>query len=237
MMTPALFEDEWILAIHKPSGLPSQSLGKEGQETAEDLVQRRNPHTPLRLCHRLDTGTSGVLLFAKSDPVFDEMRLRFKERKIRKFYDAFCREADGPFKSGVFPLPRVIDLPLAHHPKSAKRMIALPAGKRREHRGKPLPAVSVIHAITPDRFSGAPCLKVEIEIKTGVMHQIRVHLAHLGLPILGDPLYGPQKEPPRDEMPPVPRLGLHAKRVEFELRGFRYSIEAGQSNRLTGCFP
>ncbi|NDG85264.1 MAG: RluA family pseudouridine synthase [Proteobacteria bacterium] len=225
-MTPTLFEDEWILAVYKPSGLPSQSLGVQGQETAEDLIQRQNPHATLRLCHRLDTGTSGVLLFAKSDAVFEEIRMRFRERSIKKFYDAFCRENAGPFGSRPLVLPHTIDLPLAHHPKSKKRMIPLPEGKRRQYRGKPLPALSIIHEIHPDRFMGAHCLKVQVEIKTGVMHQIRVHLAHIGLPLLGDPLYGSTNGTSGSEPHPAPRLGLHARKIAFELGGFRYSIEA-----------
>jgi 23S rRNA pseudouridine955/2504/2580 synthase len=223
-MLEPLFEDELILAVSKGSGLPSQTLKDSAQETAETILGALRPGLSLHLLHRLDTGTSGVLLFAKSKAAFDEIRLKFKNREIRKFYRARCALRTSREKSAISArlpvLPCTIDLPLAHHPKSKKRMIALPPGRRREYRGKPLPAITLLHGMKPGpEVSAESSLEFEIEIKTGVMHQIRVHLAESGFPILGDPIYG------RD-LPPYPRLALHAERVEFELRGFRYRIES-----------
>ena len=220
-MLELLFEDERILAFHKPTGLPSQSQAHSSQETAESLAKALRPNEDLHLLHRLDTGTSGVLLFSKSKESFDEIRLLFKNRKIRKFYRARCWG-----RSQNHTPPPVIDTPLAHHPKSKKRMIAIPEGLHRIYRGKPLQAITLIHdwgevrAPQESEFSDAPpTFEFKLEIKTGVMHQIRVHLAHLGFPIHGDSLYG------RD-LPPYPRLALHAERVELEDRGYRYRIES-----------
>ncbi|MBU6153200.1 MAG: RluA family pseudouridine synthase [Bdellovibrionales bacterium] len=231
-MLEPIFEDESILAIEKESGVPSQTQTHSSLESIEALVGRLRPAEELHLLHRLDTGTSGVLLFAKSRSIFDEIRLKFKNREIRKFYRARCgmRPTNPVEAPTALTLPMTLDLPLAHHPKSKKRMIALPTGLRRDYRGKPLSAISIIHKMKPislpcaftDEISG---IEFEIEIKTGVMHQIRVHLSHLGFPILGDPLYG-------RNLPPFPRLALHAERVEFHYKGYQYRIESDAKEGL-----
>jgi 23S rRNA pseudouridine1911/1915/1917 synthase len=218
-MLVRLFENDRILAVNKPTGTPSVSLSHSRDKSMEDEVVREFPLAPPQLLHRLDTGTSGVLLFAKDPITFDEMRLKFKHRMIQKDYWAFVR-APAPLPR-AFELPRVIRVPLGHHPKSKKRMIPLPEGLRRSIRGKPLPAETWIHQCQPGAFFEQDCLRLNIEITTGVMHQIRVHLAYIGMPILGDPLYGKPKEAPA-----TLRLGLHARNIGFELGGFRYSIEA-----------
>ncbi len=217
-MLRVIFEDDWILAVNKPSGMPSASHGKEGQITAEDAIRVTRLGTPPILCHRLDTGTSGVLLFAKSQEIHAEIRSRFQNRQIHKHYTAYCSAAPF-FQIEKIRTPFRIETPLAHHPKSAKRMIPLPEGLRRSHRGKPLPALTWIDQLSKAVFLNTPCLRVDVRIETGVMHQIRVHLSHLGLPILGDPLYGATTPDPG-------RLALHARKIAFELRGFRYEIEA-----------
>ena len=228
-MLEFLFEDDLILAVRKPSGLPSQTQSRPDdpenrvQETAQSRMAGLRPDLSFHLLHRLDTGTSGVLLFAKSKEVFDEIRLKFKNREIKKFYRAWSGRVPTKTKTRIEEitgLPFEITIPLGHHPKSKKRMIPLPEGLKREHRGKPLPAISILHAMReiqiPGGLSGT---EFEIEIKTGVMHQIRVHLSHLGFPILGDPIYA-------SKLPEFPRLALHAERVEFEFRGFSYRIES-----------
>jgi 23S rRNA-/tRNA-specific pseudouridylate synthase len=107
-------------------------------------------------------------------------------------------------------LPHLINLEIAHDAKSAKRMrvldpgLALPLNQQlRRIRGKPQPALTVILTATPIQ-SGH--VELEVEIQTGVMHQIRVHLAHLGFPILGDPLYSKT---------PSERLWLHASTLKM----------------------
>ena len=80
-----------------------------------------------------------------------------------------------------------------------------------------MPAETWIHRAEPAQFEGRSCLRLEVEITTGVMHQIRVHLSHSGFPILGDPLYGKSE---------AARLALHAHQVSFELEGYQYDISA-----------
>lgn len=221
-MLVRLLEDARILAVFKPSGTPSVTLRKSRLRSMEDEVFNEFPSDTPLLLHRLDTGTSGVLLFAKSQGVFNEMRFKFKSRSIEKHYWAFVHPKEAFHSSEPNSFPEAIRIPLGHHPKSKKRMIPLPPGLRRSFRGKTLPAETLIHGKESVRFEGHPCERLDVEITTGVMHQIRVHLAFRGTPILGDPLYG-GKEPIR--------LGLHARSIAFELQGFQYRIKAP----LDGC--
>ena len=217
-MIEILFEDQWLLAVNKESGLPSEDHQTPGQVTLESSMKATFPDSDLKLLHRLDTQTSGVVLFAKGDATYLEFRDKFKNKEINKHYKAFCEVG---LQAPALPVqgPLCIHLPIAHHPKSKKRMIVIPEGLKRSYRGKPIPAETRVHKITPLRFEGIDALCFEVEIPTGVMHQIRVHLAHLGHPILGDPLYSKSGIQ-------APRLALHAERMEFEWKGFHYRIEA-----------
>jgi 23S rRNA-/tRNA-specific pseudouridylate synthase len=223
-MLDPVFEDDFILALNKPSGLPSQNQQDPEQDTAERRVKNASTNSPFTLLHRLDTGTSGVLLFAKSEAVFHEMREKFRNRTLTKTYIAWS-EASRPLDSPELPLR--IDHPLAHHPQNKKKMIVLPEGKFRRYRGKPLPALTWIDSIQEVSLPGLQALRIVVRIETGVMHQIRVHLAHSGLPLVGDPLYGNREDPSRGL-----RLGLHAWSVEFDLRGARYLIRAPEPTTL-----
>jgi 23S rRNA pseudouridine1911/1915/1917 synthase len=206
-----LYEDENIFALDKPSGMPSVPLSAEETDSAVSAALKhlgsyetfleigRHARHPLEggILHRLDTGTSGVLVFAKSIEEFERLKKAWKTPLVRKFYRALV-----PASTYATP-PFVIDSEIAHDAKSSKKMISLPSQSR--IRGNPLPAKTRILAIHPHK-SG---LEVSIEIETGVMHQIRVHLASVGLPILGDPLYGVKTDS---------RLMLHHERLDLPLR-------------------
>lgn len=213
-----LFEDAHLLAVNKPSGVPSHSLRKDlesGQDrTVEAQVLREHPGA--HLLHRLDTGTSGVLLFAKNDSVFAEMREKFKLKDLKKFYIAW---SDAEHALPHFPLK--IEVPLGHHPKSAKRMVIADPAHRNSIRGKTFPALTHLFGARPVEREGLRLTEFDLQIITGVTHQIRVHLKHIGFPLLGDKIYNPRARDDHDH-----RLGLHARRVEFSLRGHRYEIEA-----------
>jgi 23S rRNA-/tRNA-specific pseudouridylate synthase len=222
MRLKSLFEDDRILAIHKPSGLASHSLG-DTDPSCELLLRAQRPELTLFLAHRLDTGTSGVLIFAKTEAAFEGLREQFKLKKIKKEYRAWSEKT--PSRETVLKtlsFPYRINLSLAHHAKSKKRMIALPPEKHRHLRGKPIAALSILHSVHEEVFFGISAFRFELEIVTGVMHQIRVHLESLGFPLIGDPVY---EKVDREEKP---RLGLHARKISFVLGSYHYEISADE---------
>ena len=99
-------------------------------------------------------------------------------------------------------------------------MIAIPHQASRTFRGKPIPAVTILHHLSDDVFFGIPAIRFDLEIVTGVMHQIRVHLQSLGFALIGHPIY---EKPLRE---PEVRLGLHARQIHFTLRNRTYDISS-----------
>jgi 23S rRNA pseudouridine1911/1915/1917 synthase len=224
-MLHTLFEDHSIIAIEKPSGLPSHSL-TEDQVSCESTLKQERPSETLFLAHRLDTGTSGVLVFAKNESTYNEIREQFKLKKIQKRYLAWSENtAERSAQTDTLRFPHTLDWPLAHHAKSKKRMIALTLGTERNFRGKAIPALSILHGMQEETFADLPALKFDLEIVTGVMHQIRVHLATLGFPLIGDTIYERS-----ERMTPI-RLALHARKISFQLGGFLYEIESDRDLR------
>jgi 23S rRNA pseudouridine1911/1915/1917 synthase len=253
---PVLFEDEDLLVLHKNSGTPSVPLEPHENRTAVSSALRyleasntekikeanKDSHKnsvqtfiqigkssghPLEagLLHRLDTGTSGVLAFAKNKTEFDRIRALWKTPHVRKFYRAIvCSNTLSPLE--LKRLPFTITTPIGHDPKSSKRMLALTGDGDRSIRGKSLDAIT--HILGAKFFSqgSTPLWELQLEIETGVMHQIRVHLSSIGLPILGDPLYG-SKIPLSADSLLVSRLFLHHERLELLLRnGTVISVQA-----------
>ena len=219
-----IFEDEHLIAVNKPSGTPSNTLEESSVEfpSVEEQIGRLYAPNSTYLLHRLDVGTSGVLLFARSKEAFEEMRNLFRLKKIKKLYWAWSEET---FQGN---LPLEITKEIAHHPKSKKRMLVVEPEKMSKrpqtfYRGKPLPAHSKILGMDKCEWMGRTLYRYDVEIITGVMHQIRVHLKHVGLPLVGDPIYGTQKA---EDPTLFPRLGLHAHSIEFKLFDYLYQIEA-----------
>jgi len=189
-----LYEDDELVAVDKPAGRHSapQRAGETGT-VAQALLARYpqmagvgfSPREP-GLCHRLDYWTSGVLLAAKSQAMFDAVRAAFERHEVRKEYLALA--------SGGPPERFVVDAPIAHPARRAARVsVGAKHGRgaieaRTEfvvvQRG---PAFTLLRAIC----------------QTGAMHQIRAHAAHAGFPLLGDEIYGGPPEP-------AGRFWLHA---------------------------
>ena len=196
-----LYEDEALFAVDKPAGLPSHPLKAREQGTLVNAVLARFPAQarlkPAReagLVHRLDNETSGVLLFAKNPEALTGLRALSQAGKMRKVYLA---RVVGALKGRG-----KIEFPIAHDPKNAKRMRA--ARSPEESKAwKARPAITRYKSLEQDAGSSL----LEVEIAVGARHQIRVHLAALGHPLLGDPLYGGPK---------AKRMALHALEVGFE---------------------
>ena len=195
-----LFEDEWLLVIDKPSGLSVHPGAGAKQGTVLDIFRYHYPQVdemddPERpgIVHRLDKDTSGVLILAKTEEALEKMQELFQEREMQKTYLALV-SGHMRFRNGT------IDLPLARSLKNRARFEV--AGEDREDRRDAVTDFSVIREF--EKFT-----YVRLTPKTGRTHQLRVHLAHFGNPVLGDFLYGKSKG--KD----FPRLALHAQRIEF----------------------
>ncbi len=195
-----LFEDEWLLVIDKPVGLVVHPGAGEKRETVLDLFRHEYPQINEMaenerpgIVHRLDKDTSGVLILAKSEEAVRKMQELFQEREMQKTYLALVA-GSMRFRNGT------IDQPLARSLRNRARYEVV--GEDREDRREAFTEFSVIREFNKFTF-------VRLMPRTGRTHQLRVHLAHFGCPVLGDILYGKSKG--KD----FPRLALHAFRIEF----------------------
>lgn len=202
-----IYEDNHLLAADKPSGLPSQP-DASGDASLDALARdylRRKYNKPgevyLGLLHRLDRPTSGVVLMAKTSKAASRMAECFRRREVAKTYLALVESRSRPAAQG-----ECADW-LA--PMKNGSMQALPhkINDAREAR---------LHYRLVGHDAGTGVALLEVELLTGVKHQIRCQLAALGLPVVGDHRYGPLGKPAR----PRPVLGgrailLHAWRAGF----------------------
>lgn len=209
-----LWEDDHVLIVDKPAGLLSvPSAPDAGPEdtvlarVAEYVAHLRPGRPYVGVVHRLDRMTSGALAFALSPEARAGLRALIRAHRIERRYLALVAGTPRGEKG-------VVEVPLADAYRSGRRHVA--------RNGEPArPARTRFRVV--ERFPGAALLEVELE--TGRQHQIRIHLAHLGLPILGDRVYGG----PRPRVPGAPRQLLHAQRLGFEhpLTGERVRAESG----------
>lgn len=223
-MLTLLAESTDLLIVDKPAGLPSVARSSadpsSGQsDHAEARLQALRPDLAhAQALHRLDTDTSGCLVFAKNSAAFERLRAVWAENNgvVGKYYRAIV--VAGPLTPALARAPFVIDAPIAHHNHSSKRMIALIDGRSR-HRGRPQPARTEVlkwHPLTASQRQrlgvpdGIDAFDLELRIVSGARHQIRVHLASLGHPVFGDVLYSPPALRAHSS-----RLWLHAWRVQL----------------------
>jgi 23S rRNA pseudouridine1911/1915/1917 synthase len=173
-----LYEDNSIAVINKPPGLVVHpSAGHEKRTLVHGLLYRCNQLSsgdPIRpgVVHRLDKDTSGVMVIAKSNKAHDHLAQQFKKREIKKRYLALVHGAAEKEKG-------IIDLPISRHPVRRKEMsISLSKGREAMSEWEVVSVFSL----------GFSLLK--ITPYTGRTHQIRVHMAYMGYPIVGDAVYG-----------------------------------------------
>ena len=200
---PILHQDDAVLVVDKPAGLLTVATvpGAEDEDTAqaraEDYVRHLRPgNSYLGIVHRIDRDTSGAVAFALTPTARERLRALFRAHRIERRYLALVRGQPGG-EGGA------IDMPLHEAYRTGRRRIARPGEPSR-------PALTRYRVL--ERFPGAALL--ELELGTGRQHQIRVHLAHLGTPVLGDPVYGAGGGGP--SLPKIRRQMLHARLLAFE---------------------
>lgn len=200
---PVLYEDETVLIVDKPAGLLAVPTSPDaiGEDTAlarvQDYVRHLRPRKPyVGVVHRIDRDTSGALAFALSPAARPPMRELFREHRIERRYAALV-QGDPRGEQGR------IDLPIHDVYEGGRRRVARAGEPSR-------PALTLWTVV--ERFAGAALL--DVELRTGRQHQIRVHLAQIGIPILGDPVYGRGRAGPAAP-PAAPRQMLHARLLAF----------------------
>ncbi len=193
-------EDEDIVVVSKPVGVAAHpSLGWDGP-TVLGVLAARGIRTATSgaaerqgIVHRLDVGTSGLMVVAKTEIAYSVLKRAFKERTVEKIYHAVVQGHPDP-------LVGTIDAPIGRHPNHSWKFAVTPDGKD-----------SITHYETLEAFVGASLL--EIHLETGRTHQIRVHMAAHRHPCVGDPLYG--ADPTMSAKLGLDRQWLHAYELAF----------------------
>jgi 23S rRNA pseudouridine1911/1915/1917 synthase len=178
------YEDAHVIVIDKPAGLRSQEVRGDAWDTLIARVQREIDARAI-LLHRLDRDASGLVLFPRGEGPHRALQAALDAGRIDRRYVARVR--------GRLEAARTIDLPIARDPRDSRRRVTGPGGDEARSDVMPL-------------SSGTDESVVRLVLHTGRTHQLRVHLAAIGHPILGDSLYGG---------PPASRLCLHAYEITF----------------------
>lgn len=194
------YDDDDIVVVDKPAGVAAHpSVGWEGPTVLGALaaagfrVATSGAAERQGIVHRLDVGTSGLMVVAKTERAYPVLKAAFKEREVEKVYHAVVQGHPDP-------LSGTIDAPVGRHPSHSWKFAVVPDGKP-----------SITHYETIEAFPRASLLEVHLE--TGRTHQIRVHMAAHRHPCVGDPLYG--GDPVLSERLGLTRQWLHAHRLGF----------------------
>lgn len=192
---PIIYEDEHVIVINKPAGVLTHAKGEVSEEfTVADFVRPRmkEPDSTNRpgIVHRLDRDTSGVIVCTKDATTKTLIQKQFQDRKAHKTYLAVVRGTPKQHSA-------TLDLPLERNPKKPSTHRVGPNGKS---------AITRYEVVA----SNATYSVIRLYPETGRTHQLRVHLAYIGTPIVGDRLYGSEKSP-------IKRLCLHAEALEITI--------------------
>jgi 23S rRNA pseudouridine1911/1915/1917 synthase len=224
-----LYEDTDLAVINKPAGLVCHAgAGVRSGTLVNALLHRMGPletGDPGRpgIVHRLDKFTSGVMVVAKNKPAHRNLSQQFKNREVKKEYIALVYGVPSPATG-------TIDVPLGRDPQNRKKI----SGRARRKR------IAVTHYKIEEDLGSLALLKIRIE--TGRTHQIRVHLAHKGHPVVGDVLYGGNRirnlsAGLSNAVKELQRPFLHSHRLEFRhpQSGGILSFESGLPPELLKC--
>ncbi|WP_061960358.1 RluA family pseudouridine synthase [Demequina flava] len=210
------YEDEDIVVVDKPVGVAAHpSPGWTGPTVVGGLaaagvtVSQLGPPERQGIVHRLDVGTSGLMVVARSDIAYTELKRAFKERTVEKVYHAIAQ-------GHLDPTEGTIDAPIGRHPKSDWKFAVMQDGKD-----------SITHYKVLEMFPAASLL--EIHLETGRTHQIRVHMTAMRHPLVGDLTYG--SDPVLAKRLGLSRQWLHAHELAFAHPAH------GEEVRVTSQYP
>ena len=212
-----LFEDEAVLVIDKPAGLVVHPAPGHADGTLVNAVLAHCGDSLLGvggerrpgIVHRLDKDTSGVMIVAKSDAALNGLMPQFADHSIEREYLAFTSGVPEPSRG-------TIDEPIGRHPVDRKRQAVTSRGRNAR-----------THFRVEQAYAAAAAM-VRCTLETGRTHQIRVHLAHIGHPLLGDPVYGRAGKKRMAELGPAKAL------VESLGRQALHAVLLGCSHPITG---
>lgn len=194
-------DDDDIVVVDKPAGVAAHpSMGWEGPTVLGALagagyrIATSGAAERAGIVHRLDVGTSGLMVVAKTEAAYSALKRAFHDREVEKIYHALVQGHPDP-------LAGTIDAPIGRHPGASWRFAITADGK-----------ASVTHYETLEAFPSAALLRVQLE--TGRTHQIRVHMAAQRHPCAGDAMYG--ADPTISQRLGLTRQWLHAQRLGFE---------------------
>ncbi len=200
-----VYEDDQVLVINKPPGLVVHPAAGNPDGTLLNALLHHDPALAAvpraGIVHRLDKDTSGLMVVARTLAAQTALVEQLQARTVSREYDAIC--------VGVMTAGGTVDAPIGRHPKDRKRQAVTASGK---------PAVT--HYRVVERFRAHTHVRCKLE--TGRTHQIRVHLAHLRYPLVGDPVYGGRLKLPagasetlKEILREFPRQALHARKLAF----------------------
>ncbi|WP_158945219.1 RluA family pseudouridine synthase [Granulicella sp. S190] len=210
----ALFNDPHLLAVNKPSGLPTLPGGGFLENTLLRLVQKQTPNA--NPVHRLGRATTGIVLFAKTPQAASQLSTHWNTPRVQKIYRAL---AQNVAQQDAYEI--LTPIGLVPHPRLGSVWAASPTGKPGS---KPSKSLAKVISRTTNTTT------FEVSLYSGRPHQIRIHLASIGHPLLGDPLYGITGQPLED-LPGLPGDGgylLHAQSLRFHhpITGEQINLEA-----------
>jgi 23S rRNA pseudouridine1911/1915/1917 synthase len=199
-----VYEDESLLVLNKPAGLVVHPAAGHRDGTLVNAILHHCPDLSALpragVVHRLDKDTSGLMVVAKTLQAHHDLVEQLQERSVKRQYAAVC--------IGAMTGGGTVDLPIGRHPRARKKMAVLPTGGKQ----------AITHYRIAERFAHHTHIRVRLE--TGRTHQIRVHMAHIHYPLIGDPSYGGRPRIPAgasDELVTAlrtfPRQALHAREL------------------------
>jgi 23S rRNA pseudouridine1911/1915/1917 synthase len=199
------FQDEHLLVLNKPAGLVVHPAAGNPDGTLQNALLHYDPRLAslprAGIVHRLDKDTSGLMVVARSLSAHRSLVAQLQARTVRREYLALVQS--------VLAAGGTVDAPIGRHPRDRLRMAVVESGK---------PAIT--HYRVVERFAAHTLVRARLE--TGRTHQIRVHMAHIRCPLVGDPLYGGRQKLPRgasaelrEALGNFRRQALHAARLQL----------------------